>query len=219
MDVLASATAMGWMPFYPQFDRSSLDLADEARARAARFPYVAEQLARVLKLAVTDPDNPRNWPRVLNIWRANLLGSSSKGNEYFLRTCSAPLQRAGQPTPEALRPNDIAWHDDIPEGKLDLLMSVDFRMTSTTLLSDVVLPAALVREGGPVQHRHASLHPRVQPGHRPAVGDPVGLRCLRRHRRGVQHARRGHLGTRTDVVLGTLQHDTPGAMAYPVGPT
>ena len=26
-----------------------------------------------------------------------------------------------------------------------------------------------------------------------------------------------HLGTRTDVVLGTLQHDTPGAMAYPGG--
>ncbi|MGV0803583.1 hypothetical protein ABQF26_41770, partial [Mycolicibacterium elephantis] len=31
MDVLASATAMGWSPFYPQFDRSSLDVADDAR--------------------------------------------------------------------------------------------------------------------------------------------------------------------------------------------
>src|SRR5690606_38365604 len=26
-----------------------------------------------------------------------------------------------------------------------------------------------------------------------------------------------HLGTRTDVVMGTLQHDTPGAMAFPSG--
>ena len=26
-----------------------------------------------------------------------------------------------------------------------------------------------------------------------------------------------HLGTRTDVVLSALQHDTPGAMAYPGG--
>ena len=48
--------------------------------------YVCEKLASgELKMAVTDPDNPANWPRVLNVWRANLLGSSSKGNEYFLR--------------------------------------------------------------------------------------------------------------------------------------
>ena len=32
MDVLAASVAMGWMPFFPQFDRSSLDVADEADA-------------------------------------------------------------------------------------------------------------------------------------------------------------------------------------------
>jgi nitrate reductase alpha subunit len=87
MDVLASAVAMGWTPFYPQFDRSSLDVADEAREAGKEIPaYVAEQLASgQLRLAVTDPDNLANWPRVLDVWRANLLGSSSKGNEYFLR--------------------------------------------------------------------------------------------------------------------------------------
>jgi nitrate reductase alpha subunit len=56
----ATATAMGWSPFNPQFDRSSLDVADEA-VQAGRDvgEYVAEQLAqRKLKLAVTDPDNP-----------------------------------------------------------------------------------------------------------------------------------------------------------------
>ncbi|PRC60632.1 hypothetical protein C6A85_17155, partial [Mycobacterium sp. ITM-2017-0098] len=26
-----------------------------------------------------------------------------------------------------------------------------------------------------------------------------------------------HLGVRSDVVLGAMQHDTPGAMAYPAG--
>ena len=36
MDVLTSAVAMGWTPFYPQFDRSSLDVADEARAAGQR---------------------------------------------------------------------------------------------------------------------------------------------------------------------------------------
>ena len=31
------------------------------------------------------PDAPENFPRVLTLWRANLLGSSSKGHEYFLK--------------------------------------------------------------------------------------------------------------------------------------
>jgi len=55
---------------------------------------------------------------VLDIWRANLLGSSSKGNEYFLRHLLGTTSNLqAQPAPEALRPNDVAWTDDIPEGK------------------------------------------------------------------------------------------------------
>ncbi len=38
-----------------------------------------------LGFAGEDPDAPENFPRVLTIWRANLLGSSGKGNEYFLK--------------------------------------------------------------------------------------------------------------------------------------
>lgn len=38
-----------------------------------------------LRLAVTDPDDPANWPRVLTVWRANLIGASGKGGEYFLK--------------------------------------------------------------------------------------------------------------------------------------
>ena len=125
MDVLASAAAMGWSPFFPQFDRSSLDLADEAKAAGKEVPaYVAEELASGrLQLAVTDPDDPRNWPRVLSIWRANLLGSSSKGNEYFLRHLlgtDSNLQAA--PTPADRRPQRVredgagAATRDGPEG-------------------------------------------------------------------------------------------------------
>ena len=38
-----------------------------------------------LRFAAEDPDAPENFPRVCTLWRANLLGSSSKGHEYFLR--------------------------------------------------------------------------------------------------------------------------------------
>jgi nitrate reductase alpha subunit len=221
MDVITSAVAMGWSPFYPQFDRSSLDIADEARAAGREIPaYVAEQLASGgLKLAVTDPDNPANWPRVLDIWRANLLGSSSKGNEYFLRHLLGTTSNLqAQPAPEALRPNDVAWTDDIPEGKVDLLMSIDFRMTSTTLLSDVVLPAATWYEKGDLSS--TDMHPFIH-AFSPAIDPPWETRsdyeAFGAIARVFSALAARHLGTRTDVVLGTLQHDTPGAMAYPGG--
>ncbi|MGV0792269.1 nitrate reductase subunit alpha [Mycolicibacterium sp. XJ1819] len=221
MDVLAASTAMGWNPFYPQFDRSSLDVADDAKAAGRPIPaYVAEQLASgELKLAVTDPDNPRNWPRVLSVWRSNLLGSSSKGNEYFLRhLLGTDSNLQADPAPEDLRPNDITWSDDVPEGKLDLLMSIDFRMTSTTLLSDVVLPAATWYE----KHDLSStdMHPYVH-AFTPAIDPPWETRsdyeAFGAIARAFTALATKHLGARTDVVLGALQHDTPGAMAYPGG--
>ncbi|MGV0604493.1 nitrate reductase subunit alpha [Mycolicibacterium sp. XJ1904] len=221
MDVLAASTAMGWSPFYPQFDRSSLDVADEARAAGEDIStYVTEKLADGgLKLAVTDPDNPSNWPRVLSVWRANLLGSSSKGNEYFLRhLLGTDSNLQAEPTPEAVRANDISWTDDIPEGKLDMLMSIDFRMTSTTLLSDVVLPAATWYE----KHDLSStdMHPYVH-AFNPAVDPPwethSDFEAFGAIARVFSGLAAKHLGVRTDVVLGAMQHDTPGAMAYPGG--
>ena len=107
MDVLAAAVAMGWMPFFPQFDRSSLDLADEADAAGARCrEYVpAVGLAGSSSSAVTEPDDPGNWPRVLTAWRANLLGSSSKGNEYFLKHLLGTTSNLrAEPTAPELRP-------------------------------------------------------------------------------------------------------------------
>ena len=36
-------------------------------------------------MSCEDPDAPENWPRNLFVWRSNLLGSSGKGHEYFLK--------------------------------------------------------------------------------------------------------------------------------------
>ena len=48
--------------------------------------YVAKSLKDgTLKLSCEDPDNPKNWPRNMFVWRSNLLGSSGKGHEYFLK--------------------------------------------------------------------------------------------------------------------------------------
>src|SRR5581483_12498544 len=75
MDLEAKAVRMGWMPFYPQFDRNPLAVAREAEEagavdREAVSARIAGQLAsKELGLAVDDPDAPENWPRVWLIWR------------------------------------------------------------------------------------------------------------------------------------------------------
>ena len=108
---------------------------------------------------------------MLTAWRANLLGSSSKGNEYFLQASARhhPDNLRAEPTVPELRPRDIAWADDIPEGKLDLMLSIDFRMTSTTLLSDIVLPAATWYEKNDLSS--TDMHPFVH-AFSPAIDPP-----------------------------------------------
>ncbi|WP_241384290.1 nitrate reductase subunit alpha [Rhodococcus sp. CH91] len=221
MDVMTSAVAMGWSPFYPQFDRSTHEVAEEAKAAGREIPqHVAQELADGnLKLAITDPDDPRNWPRVLSVWRSNLLGSSSKGNEYFLRhLLGTDANVQAGPAAEDLRPGEVTWREDVPDGKLDLLMSIDFRMTSTTLFSDIVLPAATWYEKGDLSS--TDMHPYLH-AFTAAVDPPWETRsdydAFGAIAKVFSSLARTHLGTRTDIVMGTLQHDTPGAMAYPSG--
>ncbi|GAA1751434.1 nitrate reductase subunit alpha [Agromyces humatus] len=220
-DCLVDSAKRGWMPSYPTFDRNPLDLADDAKA-SGREPaaYVVDSLTDgSLKYACEDPDSPGNFPRVLNVWRANILGSSGKGNEYFLKhllgTDSAV--RAAEASPDR-RPKTIAWHDEAPEGKLDLLVTADFRMTSTTLFSDVVLPAATWYE----KHDLSStdMHPFVH-SFNPAIAPPwqtkTDFELFQLLAKRLSELAVDHLGTRTDLVAAPLMHDTPDAMATPHG--
>ncbi|MEU8954381.1 nitrate reductase subunit alpha [Streptomyces sp. NPDC048518] len=214
-DCLAASARMGWMPSYPTFDRNPLDLgaADDPVASA-----VQELAEGTLGFAGEDPDAPGNWPRVLNVWRANLLGSSSKGNEYFLKHLLGTHSNLPDDGPRCV-PRDVRWRPEDVEGKLDLLLCLDFRMTSTTLLSDVVLPAATWYE----KHDLSStdMHPFLH-AFTPAVDPPWQARTdydafLALARRFGELAGE-HLGVRRDLVATALQHDTPGGeMAQPGG--
>ena len=220
-DTIVQSARLGWMPSYPQFDRNPLELADEiAAAGADPGEHVVDALrAGRLRWAAEDPDAPENWPRVLTLWRANLLGSSSKGNEYFLRhllgTHSAV--RATE-TPPDRRPRDVTWRAEAPEGKLDLLVALDFRMTSSTLLADLVLPAATWYE----KHDLSStdMHPFVH-AFTPAIDPPWETRTdfaiFTDLARRFSELARDHLGVRRDLVASPLQHDTPGEVAQPGG--
>ena len=186
-DCLVESAKRGWMPSYPTFNRNPLELVDEARA-AGKDPaaHVVDELREGrLKFAVEDPDDPANFPRVLTVWRANILGSSGKGNEYFLRhllgTDSAVMaeESGPEPSPE---------HDDLarrgtarqarPAGHQRLPHDVD-----DAVLRRRAPRGHLVREARPVDHGHAPVRALVQPGDRAAVADPHGLRHLRDARR------------------------------------
>ncbi|MEU2915943.1 nitrate reductase subunit alpha [Streptomyces massasporeus] len=220
-DVIAQSARMGWMPSYPTFDRNPLDLADEAEAagRAVGEHVVEELKAGRLGFAGEDPDAPENFPRVLTVWRANLLGSSAKGNEYFLKHLlgTDSSVRATEAAPEA-RPRDVVWRDQAPAGKLDLLLTLDFRMTSTTVYSDIVLPAATWYE----KHDLSStdMHPFVH-AFNPAISPPWQTRTDwdAFHTLAQEFSRQaaGQLGVRKDVVAAPLLHDTPDELANPRG--
>ncbi len=225
-DTIAQSARLGWMPFYPQFDRNPLDLANEADAAVAdgrasdAGAYITEQLTeKQLRFAAEDVDAPQNWPRTLVLWRANLLGSSAKGNEYFLKHLLGTHSNVmAKERPADQRPRDCEWHDEAPEGKLDLLVSADFRMTSTTLLSDVVLPAATWYE----KHDLSStdMHPFVH-AFNPAIDPPWEARsdfdAFHTIARAFSGLAKEHLGVRRDLVSVPLQHDTAGEVAQPGG--
>ncbi|WP_181794848.1 nitrate reductase subunit alpha [Streptomyces sp. WELS2] len=216
-DCLALSARAGWMPSYPTFDRNPLDLGEESGDPVAKA--VAALRAGTLRFACEDPDAPENWPRVLTLWRANLLGSSAKGAEYFTRHLLGTHSslRAEQAAPGE-RPGGVTWREPAPEGKLDLLLSLDFRHTSSTLLSDVVLPAATWYE----KHDLSStdMHPFVH-AFTPAVDPPWQARTdfdtFKALAEKLSELAVDHLGVRKDLVASPLQHDTPAETAQPGG--
>ncbi|MGH8891219.1 MAG: nitrate reductase subunit alpha, partial [Acidothermaceae bacterium] len=220
-DCLVQAGRLGWTPSHPTFDRNPLDLADDAaRAGVPVADYIVGELqAKRLRFADEDPDNPANFPRVMTIWRANVLGSSGKGMEYFLRHLvgAEDAVRAAE-SPAHLRPVEVEWRDEAPRGKLDLLTTVDFRMTSTCTFSDIVLPAATWYEKYDIST--TDMHPFVH-SFNPAIAPPWETRTdfdvFRTIAEDFSRLAATHLGTRTDVLAAPLAHDSVDETAQPGG--
>ena len=85
-----SSARLGWMPSYPQFDRNPprprrRDRRRGGRRRRRRPAWPAGcRTARCGSRSRTRTRR-RTGRACLTLWRANLLGSSAKGDEYFLR--------------------------------------------------------------------------------------------------------------------------------------
>jgi nitrate reductase alpha subunit len=121
VDYNLKSVRMGWLPAYPTLRDNPLDIAGKAAAAGLEVKdYVARGLGSgELSFAWEDPDSPENFPRNMFVWRSNLLGSSGKGHEYFLKhllgTSHGVLGKdLGEEGRE--KPKEVRWRDEAPQG-------------------------------------------------------------------------------------------------------
>ena len=225
LDYNVRAERMGWLPSAPQFQTNPLGIVDQAK-KAGQDPvdYTVQQLqSGALKMACEDPDNPQNFPRNMFIWRSNLLGSSGKGHEYMLKhllgtrhgLLGKDLGEDGRKKPE-----EVVWHEKEKTGKLDLLVTLDFRMSTTCLYSDIVLPTATWYEKDDMNT--SDMHPFIHP--LSAAVDPAwearsDWDIYKGIAKKFSEVCVGHLGVEKDVVTVPTLHDTPGELGQPLGVT
>jgi nitrate reductase alpha subunit len=218
IDFNVRAERMGWLPSSPQLNRNPIALGREAKGSGVDpGPFVVRQLKdRKVAPACEDPDDPANWPRNLFVWRSNLLGASGKGHEYFLKHLlgadNGVLNEDLGATAEA-KPLEVTWRDAPAEGKLDLLVTIDFRMNTTGLFSDIVLPTATWYEKNDMNT--TDMHPFIHP--LTAAVDPVwearsDWDIFKSIARKFSDIVPGHLGVEPDVVLTPLLHDVPSEL-------
>ena len=219
IDYNVRAERMGWLPSAPQLETNPLDIARDAKA-VGKSPkdYVVDGLkAGTLKMSCEDPDDPKNWPRNMFVWRSNLLGSSGKGHEYFLKHLLGTTHGVqGKDLGEdgGQKPSEVAWHDEAPQGKLDLLVTLDFRMSTTCVYSDIVLPTATWYEKNDLNT--SDMHPFIHP--LTAAADPAwearsDWDIYKGIAKSFSEIAPEVLGVETDVVLVPILHDTPGEIA------
>ncbi len=219
IDYNIRAERMGWLPSAPQLETNPLEVAKAAAAAGQEAKdYVATHLkAGTLRLSCEDPDKPVNWPRNLFVWRSNLLGSSGKGHEYFLKhllgtshgVLGKDLGDEGRQ-----RAKEAVWHDEAPEGKLDLLVTLDFRMSTTCVYSDIVLPTATWYEKNDLNtsDMHPFIHPLTSAAD-PAWEARTDWDIFKGIARKFSEIAPEVLGVEKDVVLVPILHDTPGEIA------
>ncbi len=223
MDTQVQAVRMGWLPFYPQFDRSSLELVRQAEQAGAhtdpeiRKWTVDELRAGRLRFAVQDPDAPENWPRLWFIWRGNALNASAKGQEYFFRHYLGTHSQTIADEIPASSVAEAVWHATAPQGKLDLVVDLNFRMDTTALYSDVILPTATWYEKDDLNSTdmHSFIHP-MSAAVPPCWESRSDWEIFKALAQKVSELAAVHLPEPVrDLVAVPLQHDTPAEMAQP----
>jgi len=219
IDFNVRSERMGWLPSAPQLNSNPLNIAAQAKAAGlSPVNFTVQSLKEgTLRFAAEQPDNPQNFPRNMFVWRSNLLGSSGKGHEYMLKYLLGTehgIQGKDLGAQGGVRPEEVEWQEQGGEGKLDLVVTLDFRLSSTCLYSDIVLPTATWYEKDDMNT--SDMHPFIHP--LSAAVDPAweaksDWEIYKGIAKAFSELCPGHLGVETDVVTLPVQHDSPAELA------
>ena len=198
IDYNVRAERMGWLPSAPQLQANPLDVAKQAAASGLepkdyvaqgaevgrtearlRRPGQSGQLAaQPVRLALQSAGRVGQGPRIFPQAPAR-----HQARRAWARTSA---RTAGKSRARS------SGTTQAPEGKLDLLVTLDFRMSTTCMYSDIVLPTATWYEKNDLNT--SDMHPFIHPltlGGRSGLGGAQRLGDLQGHRQGVLGGRAG----------------------------
>lgn len=223
-DVNALSARLGWLPSFPQFSQNSIDIVKESREQGAKsdaevIQHVVEKIKKgEIDWAIENPNDPRNFPRVFFNWRSNLLGDSGKGHEYFAKHFIGGEHQVMADAESSWQPEMVHISDMPPEGKTDLFVSIDFRMTSSGLFSDIVLPAATWYEKYDISS--TDMHPFIHPFNA-AISPPWKAKSdwdtFREIAKVFSELAKEHLPKTEELLMRPLGHDSKGEIAQELG--
>ncbi|WP_254889746.1 molybdopterin-dependent oxidoreductase, partial [Cronobacter sakazakii] len=222
IDFNVRAERMGWLPSAPQLGTNPLRIKAAADAAGmSPVDYTVNALkSGDIRFAAEEPENGKNHPRNLFVWRSNLLGSSGKGHEYMLKYLLGTengIQGKDLGQQGGVKPEEIEWQDNGLDGKLDLVVTLDFRLSSTCLYSDIVLPTATWYEKDDMNT--SDMHPFIHPlsaAVDPAWESKSDWEIYKGIAKKFSELCVGHLGVETDVVTLPIQHDSAAELAQPL---
>lgn len=216
------AIRLGWLPSYPQFNRNNIDFVKDYQTTDEKVVVdniVKELKAGTLSFAAESPDRDENQPKGLFIWRSNLFSASGKGQEYFMKHLLGADDGVLARPNEDFKPEEMEWLNESVEGKLDLIVTMDFRMTTTPMYSDIVLPAATWYEKEDISS--TDMHPFIHPFNAavsPLWESKTDWQTFKELAQVFQEmAKKEMPEILYDVHLSPLNHDTPQEIAQPLG--
>ena len=221
-DMNAKAVRLGWLPFFPQFNDNPLRLAEAAKAAGAKTDdeirgwLVSRLKSGETRFSIEDPDEEGNSPKVWFIWRGNAISASAKGHEFFLKhVIGAPNASCTAKEVAKGAVKELVWHEKAPEGKMDLVVDLNFRMDTSALYSDIVLPAATWYEKSDLNttdmHSFVNCLDAAVP---PSWESKSDWKIFGLIARKVSELAPKHFPAPVkDIVAAPLLHDTPGEIA------
>ena len=221
-DFTAKAVRLGWLPFSPHFNDNTLKLMEQAKAAGCQSDaeirnwLVARLKSGETRFAVEDPDAPGNSPKLWFIWRGNAISSSAKGHEFFLKhVLGAPNSSVSAGEAAKGKVKDVVWHDRAPEGKVDLVVDINFRMDTSAMYSDIILPAATWYEKSDLNttdmHSFVNCMDAAVP---PGWESQSDWKTFGMIAKKVSEFSAKHLpAPMKDLIAAPLLHDTPGEIA------